>query len=385
MLEPRNFTHTFYEFFAGSGMVRAGLGDPWECLFANDCDEKKAAAYSENWGGRELLVGDVGKVKSSDLPGQANLAWASFPCQDLSLAGMGAGLKGTRSGTFWPFWNLLRTLRAEGRQPDVVVLENVCGALTSHGGGDFRSLLEALGKEGYYAGALVIDAALFVPQSRPRLFIIGIREDINIAPNLVLEGPQTPFHTKRIVAAHKGLSRAAKAKWVWWNLPAPPQRITTFSGVIENDLPWHTEEQTESLIALMLPLHLAKIAEAKRADKAVVGTIYKRTRPSESGKRSQRAEVRFDEIAGCLRTPGGGSSRQTIIVVKGNEVRTRLLSPREAARLMGLSEEYLLPKNYNEAYRLMGDGVAVPVVRHLSSYLLEPLVQISKSRAENAA
>jgi DNA (cytosine-5)-methyltransferase 1 len=101
--------------------------------------------------------------------------------------------------------------------------------------------------------------------------------------------------------------------------------------------------------------------------------------------RAQRAEVRFDEIAGCLRTPGGGSSRQTIIVVHGNKVRSRLLSPREAARLMGLPDEYVLPKNYNDAYRLMGDGVAVPVVSHLSRYLLEPLVQIVKSRIEHAA
>lgn len=71
MLEPRAVSRTFYEFFAGSGMVRKGLGDFWGGLFANDCDEKKAAAYQENWGGGELVVGDVGKLTSSDLPGQA--------------------------------------------------------------------------------------------------------------------------------------------------------------------------------------------------------------------------------------------------------------------------------------------------------------------------
>ena len=387
-LEMRDLSavsRTFYEFFAGSGMVRAGLGDSWRCLFANDCDNKKAAAYQENWGGGELLVGDVEGVTSRDLPGQPNLAWASFPCQDLSLAGMGAGLKGDRSGTFWPFWNLVRELRSEGRHPDVVVLENVCGALTSHGGRDFRSLISALGSEGYRTGALVINAVLFVPQSRPRLFIIGIRDGANIDPSLASQRPQAPFHTKGIITAHKGLSRADKAKWVWWNLPAPPPRVSTFSSVIENDLPWHSNAETEALLALMLPLHRAKVAAAKRAGKRVAGTVYKRTRPDESGMRAQRAEVRFDEVAGCLRTPGGGSSRQTIIVVDGNKVRSRLLSPREAARLMGLSEEYVLPKNYNDAYRLMGDGVAVPVVRYLSRYLLEPLAEITRSKIEHAA
>ena len=86
-----------------------------------------------------------------------------------------------------------------------------------------------------------------------------------------------------------------------------------------------------------------------------------------------RAEIRFDGVAGCLRTPGGGSSRQFIMVVEGESVRTRLLSGREAARLMGLPDEYKLPANYNEAYHLMGDGLAVPVVRHLADNLLGPL------------
>ena len=385
MLEPRAISRTFYEFFAGSGMVRAGLGDSWGCLFANDCDEKKAAAYQENWGGGELLVGDVGRLNSRDLPGRANLAWASFPCQDLSLAGNGAGLKGRRSGTFWPFWDLVRDLRREGRRPDAVVLENVCGALTSHNGADFRSLIDALGQEGYRSGALVIDAALFVPQSRPRLFIVGIRDDIEIDPSLVSEGPQAPFHSKRIVAAYNGLPRTDRDKWVWWSLPVPPPRAAKFSSVIETDIPWHSGQQTAALLNLMLPLHRAKVEAAKKTGKKMVGTIYKRTRQDENGERAQRAEVRFDEIAGCLRTPGGGSSRQTIIVVDGSKVRSRLLSPREAARLMGLSEKYVLPKNYNDAYRLMGDGVVVPVVSHLSRYLLEPLIQVSESRIEHAA
>ena len=70
----------------------------------------------------------------------------------------------------------------------------------------------------------------------------------------------------------------------------------------------------------------------------------------------------------------GGSSRQSILVVEGRRVRSRLLSPREAARLMGLPDSYRLPENYNEAYHLAGDGVAVPVVRFLAARLLEPLL-----------
>src|SRR5439155_2679056 len=107
----------------------------------------------------------------------------------------------------------------------------------------------------------------------------------------------------------------------------------------------------------------------------IVGTIYKRTRPGDDGVRKQRAEVRFDQVAGCLRTPVGGSSRQSIVVVDGRTVRSRLLSPRGAARLMGVPESYPLPENYNEAYHLFGDGVAVPVVSWLEKHLLRPLAE----------
>src|ERR1051325_5723761 len=130
----RSPTFTFYEFFAGGGMVRAGLGRNWKCLFANDNDPKKSAVYAKNWGPAALLTKDVAELKSRDLPGRPDLVWASFPCQDLSLAGKGAGLDGARSGVFWPFWDLFRALGRQNRRPRLIVLENVCGALASHGG-----------------------------------------------------------------------------------------------------------------------------------------------------------------------------------------------------------------------------------------------------------
>lgn len=377
---------SFYEFFAGGGMARAGLGSKWDCLFANDFDEKKAVSYRENYrGGKELLVKDVGKVFTSELPGVADLVWASFPCQDLSLAGMGAGLKGSRSGTFWPFWERIESLKSEGRQPALVVLENVCGALTAHDGEDFRSLIQALRQTGYRAGALVIDAALFLPHSRPRLFIIGVLNDVALAPDLCCEQPQYPFHTAAVVTAYGGLSPADKASWIWWHLPTPNRRRSTFADLIEEDVAWHTKEQTQALLNLMSPINRAKVAKVQMSGLPMVGTIYKRTRLNQDGNKTQRAEIRFDDVAGCLRTPGGGSSRQSILVVKGNNVRSRLLSPREAARLMGLPDRYILPSNYNDAYRLMGDGVAVPVVRHLARHIFEPLLASIDQSAEEAA
>lgn len=371
----------FYEFFAGGGMVRAGLGDNWNCLFANDFDHKKSAAYRENWGGEELLTADVRAVSPSNLPGRANLVWGSFPCQDLSLAGSGAGLKGDRSGTFWPFWDVVKGLIADGRAPDIIALENVVGTLHSHNGKDFSSICSAFEEAEYRFGAMVIDAALFVPQSRPRLFVIGIRKDISAPEGIIAACPSPIWHPRALMNAYKRLPAKLRQGWIWWDMPAPTLRGTVFSELIESDptdVRWHDKAETQQLLSMMSEVNQAKVEAAKKSSKKsgrrIVGAVYKRTRRDEGGYKVQRAEIRFDDIAGCLRTPAGGSSRQLIIEISGDKVRSRLISARETARLMGLPDNYTLPENYNEAYRLTGDGVAVPVVRHIEKHIFSPLL-----------
>ena len=370
---------SFYEFFAGGGMARAGLGREWQCLFANDLDPKKGFAYQANWGtGGELKVGDVREISASDLPGHPDLVWGSFPCQDLSLAGNGAGLQGERSGTFYPFWGVVHGLIADGRAPRLVAVENVCGTLTSHGGKDFEAICRTFADARYRYGALVINADLFVPQSRPRLFVIGVREDVEIAPEMLSPEPLAPFHTRALCRAVEALSAEARELLVWWNVPTPERRSLTFADLIESNpesVEWHSQAETKRLLDMMSPVNLAKVEAAKRAGRRMVGAVYRRTRLDEGGRKVQRAEVRFDDVAGCLRTPAGGSSRQVILVVDGNVVRSRLISSRETARLMGLKDSYVLPRNYNEAYHLTGDGVAVPVVKHLAHHLFKPLAR----------
>jgi DNA (cytosine-5)-methyltransferase 1 len=377
---------TFYEFFAGGGMARAGLGPGWTCLMANDLDPRKALAYRANWGPADhLRVGDIETLAPADLPGRADLAWGSFPCQDLSLAGAGAGLAGRRSGTFHALWRLMRGLIAQGRAPRIIALENVCGALTSHGGADFQIIRAAFADAGYRLGALIIDAALFTPQSRPRLFLIGVHGSVRIDGSLCAPAPSGPFHPP---ALRRAIERSpAQGSPIWWNLPAPPRRNLALADLIESEpsgVAWHTAEETARLLSLMSPANLAKVEAAKTSGRRQIGAVYRRTRRDAAGLRTQRAEVRFDGVSGCLRTPAGGSSRQLILVVDGESTRSRLISARETARLMGLGEDYALPANYNEAYHLTGDGVVVNVVRHLAAHLLEPLLR-ARTMASEAA
>ncbi|MEO8659064.1 MAG: DNA (cytosine-5-)-methyltransferase [Bryobacteraceae bacterium] len=370
-MEPKQFQ--FFEFFAGGGMARLGLGSDWRCTFSNDICDKKASSYRAYFGDGEMHVEDVAKLKARDLPGTPTLVWGSFPCQDLSLAGNGAGLGGHRSGTFKPFWKLMSSMMNLGRVPQIIVLENVIGTLTSHEGWDFATIIGAFAEQGYRVGGLVMDAVRFLPHSRPRLFIVGVHEEVSLPSQLVLSDPEEPWHTKSLRFAFERLPEQLQDRWIWWNLPIPKEPVSPFASLIEDqptNVEWHTKEQTDHIVSLMSPLHLEKLRKAQLLKGEIVGTVYRRIRPNEKGVKVQRAEIRFDQIAGCLRTPVGGSSRQTIVVVEGSKIRSRLLSPREAARLMGVPEDYPLPKNYNDAYHLFGDGLAVPVVNWLSTHLL---------------
>jgi DNA (cytosine-5)-methyltransferase 1 len=372
---------TWYEFFAGGGMARLGLGTRWNCTFANEWCEKKAKAYRSYFGrSPELKVRDVRSLTANDLPGRADLAWASFPCQDLSLAGSGAGLRGERSGTFAPFWKLINALADHGRKPRIVVLENVVGTITSHKGEDIATLVRTMVDTGYVVGAVVINAIHFVPQSRPRLFVIGVSSDEAIPAELLSNDYDKFWHPRSLLKAYFDWPLSVRHNWVWWNMPKPDGlRIDGLSSVVEESpkgVAWHTKQETDRLISLMSETNRRKLDFAKRARYRTTGTIYRRTRPISKrlgAKRVQRAEIRFDGISGCLRTPVGGSSRQTIIVVEGKHIASRLLSPREAARLMGVPDDYPTPNKYNDAYHLFGDGVVVPVVSWLEKHLLRPL------------
>jgi DNA (cytosine-5)-methyltransferase 1 len=385
---------TFCEFFAGGGMARAGLGESWRCLFANDFDEKKVSTYKANWGG-DITHCDVAGLEPSDLPAKAvDLVWASFPCQDLSLAGgyRGLGREGddsrTRSGTFWPFWKLMRSLVRCGAAPRTIVLENVPGCLTSHGGTDFAAIASALSDADYRVGAAVVDASHFAPQSRPRVFFIAARKGQTIPSSLTGHKPQDCWHPRALVQAFEGMTTLAKGSWVWWNIAQPATRNSVFADLVEDEptgVTWHTAAQTNYLLQLMSPVNRRKVEDAMRSGRRTVGSVYRRTRPDERGLSRQRAEVRFDDVAGCLRTPAGGSSRQTILLVEGKSVRSRLLSAREAARLMGLDDDYVLPARYNDAYHICGDGVCAPVVRHIAAHILEPILRENRGAQTMAA
>lgn len=369
---------TFLEFFAGGGMARQGLAGAFDCVFANDFDAVKCAAYRLNYPDEPLDGGDIWKLDAGQLP-ETDLAWASFPCQDLSLAGERRGLNAPRSGAFWGFWNVIEALGK--RAPRTLVIENVAGLLSSHRGRDFAALIQQLADAGYRVGALLIDAALFLPQSRLRLFIVAHKG--KLPAHLVMDQADDRFHPPALRSAVDKLSDETRLAWVWWRLPQPPKRNLDLSALLERNPPedvWRSDEAAQKLIDQMAPLHRQRVETALKEKSWMAGAVFRRIR-EENGERVQRAEIRYDGIAGCLRTPAGGSSKQLLLVTENGRARLRPLLAREAARLMGCDEGYRLPDNETAGLKVLGDGVSVPVVRWLGQNLLAPLAGGASAKA----
>ncbi len=350
------------------------MGPDWRCVLANDLDAKKCETYRDNWGDQSLYCCDVRDLDARLLNQPMDLYWASSPCQDFSLAGRGLGLSGKQSGAFSAWIKLISNAVASGYAPRIVAFENVTGLVSRAKGRDFSHVLEEFIKLGYSVGAHIIDARSFLPQSRPRVFVIAVRNDFHVPQTLVRQVDmysEQPLLQKYVANA----PAIVKQNWVSWFLPEITKRSCDISQIIDSRSPhkWLSPENTKSLLSIMSPANLKKVTDASLSGKRRYLTLYKRGRPLQDGVIRQRAEVRNDGIAGCLRTPGGGSSRQTLLEITGDKIKARLLSPRETARLMGLSDAYKLPEKPNDAYRLTGDGVAVPVVRYLRQNIFEPL------------
>jgi DNA (cytosine-5)-methyltransferase 1 len=358
----------FLDFFAGSGLVSQGMKDHFYAAWANDICHLKAKVYKANHKNHPFSLCSIEDINGSDLPAAA-LAWASFPCQDLSLAGKLLGIGASRSGLVWQW---LRVLDEMHVKPSLLLAENVVGLVSSAEGEHYRVLHRALRERGYLVGAMIVDAERWIPQSRPRVFVVAVTEETDVG-EFSLIGPSWN-HPKAIQKAMEGCEGR-----VWWSLPLPPTRAKKLSDLIDFKAPCDDPKRSHRNVCMIPETHLDRLL--KEGHKVAPG--YKRTR-----KGKQVLELRFDDVAGCLRTPEGGSSRQYLIIPKETKIETRLLTIREAASLMGTPRTYRLPGvndryklqgSYNEGYKAMGDAVAVPVSRYLAKHLLSPLAFITEA------
>lgn len=320
------------EFFAGMGLMRAGL----ECVgiktvFANDIDKTKAKLYVDNWGREELRVGDIRELHGGCIP-DADLVTASFPCTDMSLAGNYKGLNGAQSGLVLDF---LRILDEMGdRAPRTLMIENVMGFLTANDGKDWETVVEGIHQLGYRSAHIVVNANAFVPQSRARVFLFG----------------------------HKGSIK----------LPEPPQvrKDLRLDGIAERDGDWWPPDRLHGFLETLSPIQSKRVSGYRKRFWPSYYGAFRRTR---RGKAVW--EVRADEIAGTLRTTRGGSARQAIVRAGCGDIAVRWMNLTEYARLQGAEHMRYDSVTPSQAMFALGDAVCVPVIEWLAKNCLMPLLR----------
>ena len=368
-VESSNLPMTAVEYFAGVGLFRMGLERAgWNVEFANDWDGERAPIY-EGFFGDKYEIRNIFSVSHEQVP-RATLATCSFPCIDLSLAGKRAGIHGRHSGAFWGFYELLRNQGSTS--PAIVLLENVPGWLYSNGGDDFYATAAALNELGYACDVFVVNARSFVPQSRSRVFMVGVKGTI---PSMAFAHPRSkrlmPQKLKELIDANSAID------WMRLDVPEPPPfRNEGFSSEIVEVLPsdstlWWAEEKVEKHLRMMSPAHFELVKYLTNRDEISYRTFFRRRRAE-----GQRAEVRSDDIAGCLRTAVGGSGKQFMVAVGKGSTRMRTLTTREYARLQGVPDKYpIVANSERQSLSAFGDAVCVPVIAWIAKEVMTPLTR----------
>jgi len=365
-----NIKHNAAEFFAGMGLVRMALEAPsvgprFGVAYANDIDPNKERIYrrlfpedSDHFDPRDIAL-----VRQDDIP-RCELWTASFPCTDLSLAGGRRGIHGGQSGAVWKMLQLLADTAPDDK-PRHLFFENVPGLLSSNAGADFRSLVTAIKEQGFGVDVLRVDASHFTPQSRVRLFLIATQLGRADTPPTI--DPQSLAPTDARPQMILDAMRAAPDLiWHARDLPPLPTRTITLEQIVE-DLPadsplWWSDERAAYFEQQIHPGHLDRVAALRQGESVTHVTAFRRVRAIEGAKRSV-AEIRFDGVAGCLRTPKGGSAKQILVQLGLGDLHVRHLTARECFRLQGVDADPPADTSEHDLLFALGDAVCVPAVR----------------------
>lgn len=347
--DPSRCSFTFVDLFAGIGGFRMAFeGAGGRCVFTSEWNEFAQITYKANFGDH-AVHGDITKIKEADVPDH-DILLAGFPCQPFSIAGVSKknalgrkhGFECETQGTL--FFDIERIISA--KRPKAFVLENVKNLASHDGGRTFAVIMRTLREKlGYTVSWKVVDAKRFVPQHRERVFIVGVRPDL-----------ETEFDWSRVELpdAENG----------------PKLESVLHPELGESDI----EDRFLDSKGRVLP----KYTLTPKLWEYLQGYAKKH---QEKGNGFGFGIVGPSDVARTLsaRYYKDGSE----ILVRTKSTQPRRLTPRECARLMGFDrpgrEKFRIVVSDTQAYKQFGNAVVVPVVEAVAVALV-PLVVTSPIR-----
>lgn len=297
--------------FSGAGGLDLGFHQAgFEIVWANDFDKFACQTYRENFS-NHIVHDDINNIDFENLP-KADIVIGGFPCQPFSTMGAELGFEDTRGTMFFTVANLIKTLTDKGRKPKVLVLENVRGLLTHDNGKTFKVIKHVLEHDlGYRVFYKVLNSADYgIPQTRNRIFIVCFDN-----PSIEFEFPK---ETKLTITLQDLLEQNVDEKY------------------------FLSEKLVKTILSNGTGNYYAKSEIDLKIARPLCSTMHKMHR----------------------------ASQDNYVTDNG---RIRRLTPREAARLQGFPEDFVIPVSDTQAYRQFGNAVTVNVARNVAISILEAL------------
>lgn len=309
----------FIDLFAGIGGIRIPFEElGGECVFTSEWDKFAQKTYEANFG--EKPYGDITHIHENQIPAH-DILLAGFPCQPFSHAGLKKGFDDTRGTLFFDIARIVSRHR-----PAVIFLENVKGFRSHDKGRTFETVKKTLEDLGYSVSSAILNAKDFgVPQNRERIFIVCLNRDVFGDTFFEFRKPKK---TQKTYVAQ-----------ILENVVDPKYTIS--------DRLWAGHQR-------------------RRSEHAAKGNGFGYSLFDESSEYTSTISARYYK-----------DGSEILISQKGKNPRK--ITPREAARLQGYSDSFVINVVSDvQMYKQLGNSVAVPVIRHLSKELLPYIRAIPK-------
>ena len=300
----------FIDLFAGIGGIRIAFeSQGGRCVFTSEWDKFSQQTYLANF--EDFPCGDITQIAEQDIPNH-DVLLAGFPCQPFSQAGLKRGFDDIR-GTL--FFDIVRILKA--KKPKMVLLENVKGFASHDKGNTFKVVCKNLEKLGYEIHSQVLNAKDFgVPQNRERIYIVGIDR-----------------------------SRTLKAPF---EFPNPPKSETKVGRILEKRV-----DEKYTISDRLWTGHKRRLKEHREKGNGFGYSLF-------------NSDSRYTSTISARYYKDGSE-----ILIEQAGKNPRKITPREAARLQGFPDSFVIPVSDAQAYRQFGNSVAVPVVTAIAGQMIK--------------
>jgi DNA (cytosine-5)-methyltransferase 1 len=327
----------FIDLFAGLGGFRVALESlGLKCVFSSDIDKDAQDAYEENHGDRP--AGDIRNISAEEMP-RHDVICAGTPCQSWSIAGKKLGFKDPTRGTL--FFEMVKI--AAHHRPPVLFLENVPNLKSHDDGKTIAVMVTSLEAIGYKVHHRILNASDYgCPTARERIYLVCFREDLDVK-NFEFPPPTGVDTCLRDFL----LPDSETGKYV-------SDREFVFRDSFSRE-----EDMFGKAVRTQAPVRIGNLR----------------------GMTGQGCRVYSDTgHAVTLTRAGGGVGGSTGLYLVNGKVRK--LAPRECFRIMGYPDSFKMPANDRKAYHLIGNSVAVPVLREIFKKVLEALSEKQQALAE---